>query len=50
MGENVAAATVRWQGSEMLHVFGWGVVGCGLAVARDAVKEMELAELAELAG
>jgi hypothetical protein len=46
MGENVAAAAVRRPGSEMSHVFGWWVVGCGLAMARDAVKEAKLAEQA----
>ncbi len=36
MGENVAAAALRRPGSEMSHVFGWGLVGCGLAMARVA--------------
>ncbi len=35
MGENVAAAALRRQESEMSHVFGWGLVGCGLAMARE---------------
>jgi hypothetical protein len=49
MGENVAAAALRRPGSEMSHIFGWGVVGYDLAMARDAVKVAELAEQAERA-